>query len=65
MLCVVSAGAAAIEASGAVKILASPEGAFALDQECLKRCHFDEDGAPGDGLSDLPDEFRALFGLPF
>jgi mannose-6-phosphate isomerase-like protein (cupin superfamily) len=58
------AGAAAIAASGAELVEASPEGAFALDQACLKRCGFPATGAPGDGLADLPDEFRALFGLP-
>lgn len=57
-------GAAAIVASGADGVMASPQGAFALDQACLKRCHFPPEGAPGDGLHDLPDAFRAMFGLP-
>ena len=57
------AGYAAIQASGADLIEASPLGAFALDQQCLKRCGFPETGAPGDGLEDMPQEFRALFGL--
>jgi hypothetical protein len=57
------AGAAAIAASGASSIAASPQGAFALDQACLKKCGFPESGAPGDGLKDLPDDFKALFGL--
>ena len=57
------AGAAAIAASGASSIKASPQGAFALDQACLKRCGFPATGAPGDGLQELPDEFRMLFGL--
>jgi hypothetical protein len=48
------AGAAAILASGAESIEASPEGAFALDQACLKKCGFPATGAPGDGLADLP-----------
>lgn len=56
-------GAAAIEASGAEQVWASPEGAFALDQDCLKRCNFGEGGAYGDGVDELPDEFKALFGL--
>lgn len=57
------AGAAAIVASGADAIMASPEGAFALDQVCLKRCGFPTTGAPDDGLADLPATFKALFGL--
>lgn len=57
------AGAAAIAASGADLVEASPQGAFALDQACLKRCGFPATGAPQDGLQDLPDAFRALFGL--
>jgi mannose-6-phosphate isomerase-like protein (cupin superfamily) len=58
------AGAAAIAASGADLVEASAESAFALDQACLKRCGFPATGAPGDGLADLPDDFRALFRLP-
>ena len=57
------AGAAAIAASGADSVEASPQGAFALDQACLKRCGFPATGAPKDGLQDLPDALRALFGL--
>ena len=57
------AGAAAILASGAELVEASPQGAFALDQACLKRCGFPTTGAPGDGLTDLPADFAALFGL--
>ena len=57
------AGAAAIAASGASLIEASPLGSFALDQECLAMCGFPATGAPGDGLQDLPDAFRVLFGL--
>jgi hypothetical protein len=57
------AGAAAITASGANSIMASPQGAFALDQACLKKCGFEATGAPGDGLGDLPADFAALFGL--
>ena len=57
------AGAAAIAASGAGSIMPSPQGAFALDQACLKECGFPETGAPGDGLHDLPKDFKALFGL--
>jgi len=56
-------GAAAMLASGADSIRASPQGAFALDQQCLKRCGFPETGAPGDGLKDLPAPFRPIFGL--
>ena len=56
-------GAAAMLASGAESIVASPQGAFALDQACLKRCGFPESGAPGDGLKDLPKDIRPLFGL--
>ena len=55
-------GAAAILASGANKII-DPKGAFALDQQCLKRCGFPKAGAPGDGLTGLPAELRALTGL--
>jgi oxalate decarboxylase/phosphoglucose isomerase-like protein (cupin superfamily) len=58
------AGAAAIAASGADLVEASAESAFALDQACLKRCGSPATGAPGDGLADLPDDFRALFRLP-
>ena len=57
------AGKAAIAASGADSIMASPQGAFALDQACLKECGFPKTGAPGDGLHDLPSDFKALFGL--
>lgn len=57
------AGAAAILASGADSIQPSAEGSFALDQACLKRCGFEATGAPVDGLSDLPADFAALFGL--
>jgi hypothetical protein len=57
------AGAAAIAASNAAGVIASPQGVFALDQACLKECGFPESGAPGDGLQDLPDDFKALFGL--
>jgi hypothetical protein len=57
------AGAAAINASGAQSVLASPLAAFALDQDCLKKCGFPDTGAPGDGLDDLPDDFKVLFGL--
>lgn len=57
------AGLAAMKASGTDLVEASPQGAFALDQKCLKRCHFPATGAPNDGLDDLPDEFRVMFGL--
>ena len=57
------AGAAAIAASGASLIESSPLGSFALDQECLAVCGLPSTGAPGDGLQDLPDAFRVLFGL--
>ena len=57
------AGAAAILASGAQLVETSPQGAFALDQACLKRCGFPTTGAPGDGLTDLPADFAALFGM--
>jgi Cupin len=57
------AGKAAIAASGAELVEATPEGAFALDQACLKRCGFPETGAPGDGLGELPTSFKVLFGL--
>jgi hypothetical protein len=58
-----AAGEAAILASGAEEVEASPQMAFALDQVCLKRCGFPETGAPGDGLADLPKDFKVLFGL--
>ena len=57
------AGTAAIQASGAQLVEDSPQGAFALDQVCLKNCGFPDTGAPGDGLVDLPDDFAVLFGL--
>ncbi len=57
------AGEAAIKASGADSVMASPQGAFALDQQCLKRCHLPKTGAPGNGLHGLPKEIAALFGL--
>jgi hypothetical protein len=56
-------GTAAIAASNAANVIASPQGAFALDQACLKRCGFPATGAPGDGLGELPDVLRILFGL--
>ena len=56
-------GMAAMLASGAESIMPSPQGAFALDQACLRRCGFPERGAPGDGLTDLPADFAAIFGL--
>ena len=56
-------GRAAIKASGAARIRASPFGAFGLDKKCLKRCGFPRSGAPGDGLTDLPQEFKNMFGL--
>jgi hypothetical protein len=58
-----AAGEAAILASGADMVEASPQMAFALDQACLGRCGFDETGAYGDGLDDLPGNFKVLFGL--
>lgn len=57
------AGSAAITASGAQEIMPSPQGAFALDQACLQKCGFPAEGAPNDGLDDLPDTFKVLFGL--
>ncbi|KAK9808668.1 hypothetical protein WJX72_001603 [[Myrmecia] bisecta] len=56
-------GAAAIKASNAGTVTASPQGAFSLDEDCLARCKLPATGAPGDGLGGLPNEFRALFGL--
>jgi hypothetical protein len=56
-------GAAAILASTAEGVKASPQGAFALDQACLKRCGFPATGAPGNGLAKLPKVLRVLFGL--
>jgi hypothetical protein len=53
-------GAAAMLASGAASIVKSPQGAFALDQACLKFCKL---GPEGGGLGGLPVEFKALFGL--
>ena len=40
-----AAGAAAITASNAATVDVSPEGGFALDQACLKRCGLPETGA--------------------
>jgi hypothetical protein len=58
-----AAGEAAIIASTADLVEASPQGTFALDQACLSKCGFPETGAPGDGLADLPEDFKVLFGL--
>ena len=49
--------------AGAAGAFAQAAGAFALDHECLKRCGFPETGAPGDGLDELPEHFKELFGL--
>jgi hypothetical protein len=57
------AGEAAIIASGAEEVEASQQMAFALDKACLNGCGFPETGAPGDGLADLPGDFKVLFGL--
>jgi hypothetical protein len=57
------AGEAAIFASGAESVVGSMLMAFGLDPVCLKECGFPEDGAPGDGLDDLPEDFKVLFGL--
>jgi hypothetical protein len=54
---------AAMLASGILDIKPSPQVAFALDQACLKHCHFPRSGAPGDGVGDLLGVFRVLFGL--
>jgi hypothetical protein len=54
-------GSAAIKASNAGSVTASPQGAFALDQDCLSRCRLPTTGAP-DGWAGVPNEFRALFG---
>lgn len=59
-----TAGAEAIGASGADAVMTSPQGSFALSQECLKRCGLPATGAPGDGLGGLPDSMRAVLGLP-
>ena len=57
------AGAAAKLVRGAELVGASPQGAFALDQACVKKCGFPDTGAPGDGLQDLPAAFSFPFGL--
>ena len=56
-------GRLAIEASGAQSVEASPQGAFGLDQKCLKRCKLPETGAPGNGLEGLPAAFMAMAGM--
>jgi hypothetical protein len=56
-------GAAAMLASTAEGVKASEYGAFALDQGCLARCRFPTTGADGDGLGQLPEVIKALFGL--
>ena len=56
------AGAAMVQASGAVGIAAS-EGFIKLDPTCLHRCGFDADGPPGDGLDGLPHLFKVMAGL--
>jgi hypothetical protein len=56
--------ATAMLASNAAEVTASLQMAFALDPACIKHCGFDPmAGAPGDGLEDLPDVLRILFGL--
>lgn len=55
--------AAAMVASGAQTVQASPQGTFALDQACLKRCGFPSEGAPNGGLDDLPAVFKPLLGI--
>ena len=55
-------GAAAILASGAELIEASPLGAFGLDQACLARCGWPSTGAPGNGLPGLPESMTDLLG---
>ena len=56
-------GRLAMKASGARSIDASPQGAFALDQKCLRRCGFARSGAKGDGLEGLPKELKAIADL--
>jgi hypothetical protein len=56
-------GPAAMLASGAASIVATPQGAFTLDGACLKRCGFPAEGAPGGGLQELPAVLKALAGL--
>ena len=50
---------AAMRASGAESIRPAAQGAFALDEKCLRRC-FKGKRAPGDGLEGLPKELKAL-----
>jgi Cupin len=58
-----AAGKAAIIASNAEFVEASPEMAFAIDDVCMKRCGYPDTGPHKDGLEDLPREFRVLLGL--
>eukprot|EP00892_Ulva_mutabilis_P001903 jgi/Ulvmu1/11713/UM008_0124.1 len=58
-----TAGAAAIEASGATGLNPGDLGSFALDAACLARCDLPASGAPGDGLQGLPPSLRAMLGL--
>jgi Cupin len=57
------AGSAAAKASTTDGIIPSPQGAFALDQQCLRECGFPQTGAPNGGLDGLPHEIKALFSL--
>jgi hypothetical protein len=57
------AGLAAAVASTTDGVKASAQGAFALDQACLRDCGFPETGAPDDGLRDLPDVLKPIYGL--
>jgi Cupin len=57
------AGAAAALASTTDQVMAGiANGAFALDQACLKECGFPEEGAE-DPFKDLPDDIKVLFGI--
>ena len=55
-------GRLAMKASGAQSIRASPQGTFALDQKCLRRC-FGDKRRSADGLDGLPKELKALADL--
>ena len=55
-------GAAAMKASGANRIIPSPQGAFAIDEKCMRRCAgvFRAKGRARTGLEDLPPSLKAI-----
>ena len=54
-------GTASMIASTANQVQASPQMAFALDQQCLARCGLPATGAE-DGFAGMPKDIAVLFG---